>query len=268
MEKIFSPDNSIKRTYIMGKNEQTGETFPIMSPGKGKHFSVSFEHLIQEMGLYDADFIEFQVKDLNENGKRILNEVMDKTKSYTNFIDGPKYCKEAILENFHRSLLMSKGFAPIMIDNVHHKLLLESSINNLKMDLSLEVLNRVNKLLKYRIPDFSSMEISKILELRNDSLFQKFREKLFDINNLLTSKDLRDLNESEIESLFLEEYLSEMKEFTISTNDVIINGGLGVVGLIPGLGTVSSVAGLSKTAYDAKKVYDYKKSWIAFIMEY
>ena len=46
-----------------------------------------------------------------------------------------------------------------------------------------------------------------------------------------------------------------MKKFTNSTN-VIINGGLRVVGFIPRIGTISSVGGLRKTAYDAKKNYD------------
>lgn len=62
--------------------------------------------------------------------------------------------------------------------------------------------------------------------------------------------------------------MSQMHEFEPSNKDVIIDGSLGVLGLIPGIGTAASLASLAKTGKEAKNVYDYKNSWMAFVMKY
>ena len=262
------PEESIKKTCIMGKNEETGQTFTIIPPGESRHFAESFEHVMHELGLYDENFIEFQTKELNDEGERLLNEAINKTEGYKEFIEGPTYFKESILKNFHTSLLMSYGVAPMMVDNIHQSVLTNMDINHLNLDLSLEVLNRVNKLLKCRIPDFSSMETQEILDLRKDPLFKKFRTKLFDINNSLTKKDISKLNGSDIDSLFMDEYISEMKEFAPSKKEVVVNGALGVAGLFPVVGTIASVASLAYTGKALKTVHDYNSSWLAFVMQY
>lgn len=143
----------------------------------------------------------------------ILDEVINKTESYKDFIEAPQFCKDPILENFHTSILLSLGVAPIMIDNIHHKLLNKININNIPLDSSIEILHRVNKLLSFKLPDFSLMKIEDILDLRKDSLFRKFREKLFDINSILINKEINGLDESKIESLFLNECLTENEKF-------------------------------------------------------
>jgi hypothetical protein len=261
------PEQPIESTFVMAKNEQTGVEFPLIPLGKGKYYSVCFEHLIKEMGLTDEDFIKFRAVNLNKEGEKLLNEIMDKTASYKDYIPAPDYCKDLVLKNFHKSIILSYDFVPIMVDNIHQNLLNRINVENMNLDLSIEILHRINKLLRFNIPDFSEMKVEDILDLRKDKLFIKFRKKLFDINSILT-KNIKNLDESVIESLFFEEYINEMKKFSPSGKDVLIDGGLGIVGLFPMVGTIASVGSLAKTSYDATKVYDYKNSWTAFIMKY
>ena len=61
-------------------------------------------------------------------------------------------------------------------------------------------------------PDFSTMEMEDILNLRSEKLFIQFRNKLLDINNYLTQKEINMFDETEIDKLFVHELLSEINE--------------------------------------------------------
>lgn len=263
------PDSPIEESYLTGQLQGSNRTFPMVPVSKGKYFPVCFEHLINELGLNEEKFINFQSIELNENGKKVLQDVMRETKEYKKFIEGARFCQETILENFQKSLLVSQNLnTPILVDNSHSKLIDHINITNLKLELKIEVLNKVNILLKYKIPDFSVMDTERLLELREDKLFKKFRSKLIEINSVITSKNLNEIESSSIESLFMHEYLSEMKEFAPSEREVAINGSLGILGLLPAIGTAASVANIAYTGKEAKKVYEYNNSWIAFVMKY
>lgn len=267
--KYKVPESPIENVGLTGQLDGSKEGFHIIPPSKGKGFMVCFEYLINELGLGEEGFVKFQDIELNDYGKKIVDTNIKKTEEYKDLIDGSRFCKNRILNNFHTSLILSNNIkTPIMIDNLHYKMIEKMNITNLKPELKLEVLYRINKLLKHQIPDFSLMEIDELLDLREDNLFKKFRSKLIEINNILTSKSLTELEEVDIESLFLGEFISQMKEFAPSAKDVAITGSLGVLGLFPGVGTVASVANLAYTGKEIKDLYDYKNSWIAFVMEY
>lgn len=98
----------------------------------------------------------------------------------------------------------------MMIDDLHNQLIKRMNITNLRLELKLDILHKINKLLQYRIPDFSQMGIDELLDLRKDQLFKKFRAKLIEINNVLTNKSLKEMEEFNIESLFMHECLKCM----------------------------------------------------------
>lgn len=267
--KYEIPESPIEDVQVTMQEDGSNQAFYVIPPSKGKSFIVCFEYLINKLGLSEEKFIKFQFKELSKYGEEILKDATSKTESYKDLIDGSRFCKNRILTNFHTSLLLARDLnAPIMVDNLHHKMIEKMNITNLKPELKLEVLYRINKLLKHNIPDFSAMEIEELLNLREDKLFKNFRSKLIEINNTLTSKSLRELEELDIESLFMGECIAEMKEFAPSGKEVAINGSLGILGFFPVIGTAASAANLAYTGKQVKDLYDYKNSWMAFVMEY
>ena len=155
----------------------------------------------------------------------------------------------------------------MMIDSLYDNLLtniMMSKMVNIS-DVRLEVLNRICDLLKFVIPDFSSLEIEKILDLRKDKLFIKFRNKLLDINNYVTQNDMNLFDLSKIDSLFMRELMIELAEIAPSNKKLLVNGSLGVAGLIPMIGPIATGVGLVK---DSKGLHDFNKSWLAFIVNY
>lgn len=252
-------------------DEKTGQSFNLIPQSEnGNSYSViaSFQKLINDLGIQDENFIHFEWTELTPINKKILDQMVKSTGNYKKYIRGNPIFQEYILKNFHHSLILSKAFnTPMMIDSLYDNLLtniMMSKMVNIS-DVRLEVLNRICDLLKFVISDFSSLKIEKILDLRKDKLFIKFRNKLLDINNYLTQNDMNQFDPSKIDSLFMRELMIELAEISPSNKKLLVNGSLGVAGLIPMIGPIATGVGLVK---DSKGLHDFNKSWLAFIVNY
>jgi hypothetical protein len=217
-------------------DEKTGQSFNLIPQSEnGNNYSViaSFQKLINDLGIQDENFIHFEWTELTPINKKILDQMVKSTGNYKKYIRGNPLFQEYILKNFHHSLILSKAFnTPMMIDSLYDNLLtniMMSKMVNIS-DVRLEVLNRICDLLKFVIPDFSSLKIEKILDLRKDKLFIKFRNKLLDINNYVTQNDMNLFDPSKIDSLFMRELMIELAEIAPSNKKLLVNGSLGVAG--------------------------------------
>ena len=250
-------------------DEKTGHSFNLIpqSENGNTYFAIaSFQKLINDLGIQDEDFIHFEWTKLTPIGKNKLDQMAKSTGNYKKYIGGSSLFQKYILKNFHHSLILSKAFnTPMMIDSLHDNLLANIMSKTVNIsDIRLEVLNRICNLLKFVIPDFSSLKIEKILNLRKDKLFIEFRNKLLDINNYLTQNDMNQFDPSKINSLFMRELIIEIAEIAPSNKNLLVKGFLGAAGLIPGVGPIATGVGLAK---EGKELHEFNKSWLAFIVK-
>lgn len=250
-------------------DEKTGQSFNLIpqSENGNCYFAIaSFQKPINDLGIQDEDFIRFEWTKLTPIGKNKLDQMVKSTGNYKKCIEGSSLFQKYILKNFHHSLILSKAFdTPMMIDSLHDNLLTNIMSKTVNIsDVRLEVLNRICDLLRFVIPDFSLMKIEEILDLRKDKLFIEFRNKLLDINNYLTQNDMNQFDPSKINSLFMRELIIEIAEIAPSNKNLLVNGFLGVAGLIPVFGPIVTGVGLAK---GGKELHKFNKSWLAFIVK-
>nr|QNO54372.1 hypothetical protein DIMBOPOO_00045 [Methanosarcinales archaeon ANME-1 ERB7] len=256
--------------HINAIQKPTGQSFnliPKSTNGNNYVAFASFRKLINKLGIQNEDFIRFEWRELNESGKRYLDKLIKSSASYKNFIEGNVFFQDYILKNFHYSSILAEDFnTPMMIDSLHNKLLthIMSKLVNI-FDVRLEVLNRVRDLLQFELPDFSLMTMNDVLELRRDTCFIAFRNKLLDINNYLTKNKVDQFDLSKIESLFMNELIKEIREIAPSSEKLLLDGFLGTVGLlVPGASPMLTGIGLAR---DIEELREFNKSWIAFIIK-
>lgn len=266
--KLEVPEEPSRVISLNARDERTGKTFNLIPHSdNSQNYSVSFRKLLAEMNIENESFIKFELQELTPHGKQVLREAVRKTNDYKKFIEGNSFFKNKVFENFHNTILLSNSLnTPFMLDVLHDNLLKNLSQNIIKIsDVRLDVFNRINELLQLKMPDFSSMKVDEILDLRKDKLFKKFRYKLLDINNNLIGKDLSKFDKTQIDSLFVNEVLEEIKEFAPSSKKLVVSGTLGLAGAVPIAGIAAS--GVS-VARDAISTYNFSRSWLAFIFKH
>jgi len=256
--KIEVPDKPMTSFGVKLINEQTGKEGTIISPGSDtKSYFVNFHKIINDLGLSEQKFIQFKIITLNQDGKRIINEQVRNLDNYKRYIEGNSFHQKYILKNICISLMNSLLLkTPMMVDALNNNLLHNMPKTKIS-DARIEILKQVNELLKFNIPDFSTMDIDKLLDLRQDKLFISFRNKLVELNKTLI-KDPKEIDLEKIKSLFVKELIDEMKEMAPSGMDLFVNGILGLAGP---LGTGVSIV------KDGTQLLDFKSSWLAFIMK-
>ena len=261
------PDKPITNFGVNMTDEQTGKQFTLIpQSGNTKSYFVSFRKMLENLGIVEEEFIQFNPNILTAEGKQIVKQRFDATKDYLSCIEGNYFYQKRVLSNFHESLIYSNVLkTPMMLDGLHNDLLKALNRNIVKVaDVRLDILKKVNDLLCFTLPDLTSKPIDDILVLRKDRLFRQFRNKLLDINKTITETPAEKLEEQKIESLFIRDLIIEMKELSPNGKDLLINGILGSIGLIPPLGAVTSTISFGK---EIKESFEFEFSWLAFIIK-
>ncbi len=260
------PETTRTGFYLAMQPEPNGPPFyAIPHSDNSKSYTVCFQKLINDMGIQDEKFIKLGMFEITDSGNKQLKQNISYTEKYKEYINETRFCKNKIFENFHFSLLCSEYIGiPMMIDSFHDKLIENTNKEIIKkVDMRLDIFNKINSFLNLKISDFSSLSIDEILDLRKDKSFKNFRKRMLNINEYLSNKDEEE--EIKIESLFFKEIIEEVKEFAPSKKSIGINGTLLMLGFLPHIGNATSIAGYAK---ELKSYNDFQQSSIAFIMKY
>lgn len=244
------PSEPATKFKIVALDQATGREIDLIPQGEddSAYFAIScFRQIIENLGIQGEDFIRFEWKQLSPTGEDKLKRILELTRDDQRFIEGHQFLKDKVLRNFYYSLILSESFnTPISVDSLHANLLSKIMSNvAIRADVRLEVLERIGDLLKFCIPDFSSMEIEDILDLRDDTAFISFRSKLLEISNYLTESKTNQFDLSEIDSSFFRDLMAEIFEIAPTDKKLSVNCFLGSAGFIPVIGALATGAGLT-----------------------
>jgi hypothetical protein len=164
----------------------------------------------------------------------------------------------AFLNNLNDSLAMSHALnMPVAVDSIYASLLKMKT--KCKMGLQYTVLERLSK--KIGVPDFGDLSLEKILELRKDRALTSFRMFISQLSVKLQSE-----NNLNVESLFTQELLKELKELAPNKKRLVFTTFLGALSNInyPFVGTITTIADIGK---EFREYRNFSSKWLSFLLK-
>ena len=145
-----------------------------------------------------------------------------------------------------------------------------SHAQRLQYDVALRGLRQVvvRRLLSVAAPNFSTLSMEQVLDLREDSLWRDFRNHVSDVLSsisvapevLIDERAFEDLVRSKIEQDFFE----ALKAKHTTGKRLSVDLGLGVTSLIPLYGLLATVASMTKSIDQYQKD---RSGWFAFLLK-
>jgi hypothetical protein len=162
------------------------------------------------------------------------------------------------LNNLNDSLAISHAFnMPIAVDSIYASLLKLKT--KCKIGLQYTVLERLSQ--RIGIPDFGDLSLEKILELRKDKALTSFRKFISELSLKLQSE-----NNLNVEALFTQELLKELKELAPNRKRLAFTTFFGALSNIPYpfVGPVTTIADIGK---ELKGYNDFSSNWLSFLLK-
>jgi hypothetical protein len=186
-------------------------------------------------------------------------------------IDSNTFAKDLIIKSLNRDLIASILLRSAIILDARHGSLLQRKSQIPKEGVQLSPVKEqvvVRRLISVAAPDFSSLSIERVLELREDTLWQDFRNYVSEILSSIGSDPEMLVDERAFEDRVrnkVERDLFEArKERHMTGKKLSVDLGLGVTSLIPGYGILSTVAGMAKST---DQYLRDRSGWFAFLLK-
>ena len=146
---------------------------------------------------------------------------------------------------------------PVAVDSIYASLLKLKT--KCKIGLQYTVLERLTQ--KIGIPDFGDLSLEKILELRKDKALASFRKFISQLSLMLQSE-----NNLNVEALFTQELLKELKELAPNRKRLAFATFFGALSNIPCpfIGPVTTIADIGK---ELKGYNDFSSNWLSFLLK-
>lgn len=184
-----------------------------------------------ESGRYgrEVDFFRYAVINRKDNHREIINQNTLKDLENKEFAETAtkiygKIPLVKLLYNLNDSLAISHLFKiPVTIDAMHAPLLKCKTQSRLGLEFSI-----LDRLAQIGIPDFGHFGLDKLLELRKDKAISSFRNLISKISSKLQSESNVD-----IETLFTQELLEQIKEIAPTGKKIALDVALGALSAIP-----------------------------------
>jgi len=209
-----------------------------------------------------VDFLEYL--DINRFGdyKEIIRQNTTKDLSDREFSEAVarthgRMPTIAFLDNLNDSLAISHAMSlPVTVDSIYASLLRLKT--KCRMGLQFSVLERLSKI---GVPDFSDLTLEKILDLRKDKALASFRNLISTLSSRLQSE-----NNLNVEALFTQELLKQMRELAPNKKRIALTIFLGALSNVPCpfIGAATTVADIGK---ELKEYHDFSSNWLSFLLK-
>lgn len=216
-----------------------------------------------ESGSYgkEVDFLKYAVINRKDNHRDIINQNTRKDLENKEFTDTAIRIYGQIpliklLYNLNDSLAISHFLKiPVAVDEMHAPLL--KCKTKCQVGLEFPILDRLAQI---GIPDFSGFGLDKLLELRKYKAIASFRNLISKISSKLQSESNVD-----IETLFTQELLEEVKEIAPTEKKIALDVALGALSTIPCplVSVATTVADIGK---ELKEYRDFATNWLSFVL--
>jgi hypothetical protein len=216
-----------------------------------------------ESGSYgkEVDFVKYAVIEKTKDYWNTINENTAKDLANAGFADlvrmtyGPMLAIR-LLNNLNDSLAISHFFkVPVTLDAMHTTLLKSKTQSQVGLDFSI-----LDRLAQFAIPDFGDFSIEKLLKLRKHRAIQSFRKLIAKI-----SSEIQSGSSLNIEALYNQELLKQIKEIAPSGKEVALDVCLGALSSIPNP-LVSISATIADIGKGVKEYNDFAANWLSFIL--
>lgn len=258
---------------LMGPEGQ--QPTDVVLQGKASvRFKIDYYNVFKGLNVSSYDFLKFVIVDdmqIPSEAKQLIqhNAFMDKGRFRD--IETNSWLRDLVIENLNRDLIVSMLLqSGVVLDPRHGELLKRKHKAATGTDQMArnEEAAVVRHLLNVAAPNFSEMPIEQVIELRDHRLWQSFRafvsEVISDVKmnpEVLTDpRAFDDAVRNKIDRALFE----ALKAKHPTGINLIVDLGLGLLGLIDGLGLAT--AGISA----AKSGYQYwrgRNGWHAFLMK-
>ena len=186
-------------------------------------------------------------------------------------MDPNTFSRDLIIRSLNRDLIASILLRSAIILDARHGSLLQKKSQLPKDVVQLSLVKEqvvVRRLISMAAPDFPSLSIERVLELREDTLWQDFRNYVREILSSIGSDPEMFADERAFEDRVrnkIERDLFEArKERHMTGKKLSVDLGLGVTSLIPGYGILSTAAGMAKSTGQYLKD---RSGWFAFLLK-
>ncbi len=260
-------------TLTMG-DEGEMPTDVVMHGMASIRFKIDYYGIFKGLDLSSYDFIKpIIVHDLDipPEAKQVIqhNTFMDKMKFED--IETNKWLRDLVINNLNRDIVVSSMLGTgVVLDSRHGELLRRKHRAATGKDERgrNEEAVVVRHLLQVAAPDFSEMPIEQVIELRNDRLWMDFRAFVREvISDVKTNSDVLTDQRAFDEAIHLKvdrALFEAIKKQNPTGLSLIIDLGLGALGLINALGIPATIAGAAKSGY---QYWQGKQGWHAFLMK-
>jgi len=261
-------------TIGIGRDGDIAPRATILKGHAADRFKIDYYEIFKNIDKSDYDFLKFITcpdYSLPRRAKDIIREQSWDDKRIFKSIHPNDAIRDLVIDNLNHDIVLSVLLkSSIIMDSGHRDLLKEKCWRPETTYSSKPVAESValREILNIEVPDFSKIPIERVLELREDRLWTKFRDLVRNIAS--TVKDDPEIlaNPDDFEKKILCYYARELSrehEKTQSTKSKLeIDFCIGFTSLIPGYGYIPTLVGMGKSL---KGYWDDKSTWFAFLLK-
>jgi len=277
-QRTIAYERDLKQTDVTIGIGRDGDDAPRATILQGRtvdRFKIDYYEIFKNVEVSDYDFLNFIVfqneYELPPVAKDIIREQSWKDKFTFKSIHPNYVIRDFVIDNLNHDLVTSILLKSSVVMDSRHQDLLKEKCWRPESTFSTKPVGEhvaLNQILEVSVPEFSSLSIEKVLELRNDRSWCNFRD--FVRGTVATIKDdpeiLIDQHalEKALHSQYEKALFEELERKCPTGPKLLVDLGLGALSCIPGCGLISTALGAFKSS---KSYWDGKNAWFAFLLK-
>jgi len=277
-QRTIEYERDLKPTEMTIGIGRDGDDAPRATISQGNtlnRFKIDYYEIFKNIEISDYNFLKFTVFQneygLPRNAKDIIREQSREDKRTFRDIHPNNAILDLVIDNLNHDLVTSVLLkSSIVMDSRHQYILKEKCWHPESTFRSKPVVEHaaLNQILEVSVPEFSSLSIEEVLELRDDRSWCNFRD--FVGNTVSTVKDDPEILidhqalEKAVRSQYDKAMFEELERKYLTGPKLVMDLGLGATSLIPVFGVIPTAVSGGKSLKD---YWDDKSTWFAFLLK-